>query len=83
MFKHQEEEKDGEEERSQSPTKKRRMENRRYPRILLDHEQVPHSLDFRNRASVENSVKAVLWKFISPLFLLYMCHKCCLNCHVN
>jgi hypothetical protein len=47
MFKHQEEEKDGEEERSQSPIKKRRMETTRYPRILLDHEQVPHSLDPR------------------------------------
>jgi hypothetical protein len=53
MFKHQEEE----EERTQSPIKKRRMETRRYPRILLDHEQVPHSLDLRNRAGGVENIK--------------------------
>jgi hypothetical protein len=78
MFKHQEEEKDGEEERSQSPIKKRRMETRRYPRILLDHEQVPHSLYLQNRAGVENiKISSLEIHFTTVSAVPYMCHMCC------
>jgi hypothetical protein len=78
MFRHQEEEKDEEEQRSQSPIKKRRLETRRYPRILLDHEQVPHSLNLRNKAGVENiksSSLEVHFTTVSVVFVSYVLFK--------